>query len=203
MEMHEWEELMQETPSDGNHGWKISDLNGGGYWNDDGEGGRMHHGLRKPKQPLSVTDYETKDDAHLIDSDYLHDHGMVAHRGILHKHEWVDFDEVKKAIEQYLKISVKEINWIYGPGRPGSLRSVRRIWMDEQFLRLHEEGGNMTLLASVLGWHIEPSRGVSRKMTDALRRARAFRLTGGQDDLCCGQCGPAGCGDIQPFDQED
>lgn len=103
-------------------------------------------------------------------------HGMSAHRGVLEQEEklFLDKELARTLVGIYLGTPVREVGEIYGSGRPGPERLAKRDALDEVFLELQEQGGNMSALARVLDWHIREN-GECRKMSKALARAKSRR----------------------------
>lgn len=161
---------MRQDPVGANHGWRTPDLD-----DPDWEGAQVDlRAAKRPRKSLSRDDHELEGEVHDIHPDDLYYFGMVAHRGILHPDEFVDLAALQSGMEQILGKSLSEIEAAYAPGRPDPGRSASMHFWDEEFLRIQDAGGNMLLLAKVLGWKVQP-HGECRKMSKALRRARQRR----------------------------
>lgn len=106
-------------------------------------------------------------------------HGMTAHRSVLSERDASLLDRalLRAMVEEELGISVVEISVLYRSGRPDAQRQAGKDGVDDKFLDIQESGGNMSILAEVLGWHIREN-GECRMMTKALRRARTRRYSG-------------------------
>lgn len=94
--------------------------------------------------------------------------GMTAHRGVLTADEWrfLDRDTAVAAVERHLGFALDELRSVYRQGRKSSAQAELCARVDARLLGLRRAGGNLSLLAAVLGL----SR---RTMENALRRARA------------------------------
>lgn len=161
-------DVMEEVPGGRNHGWRVAELSG----SDDSEGG--HGSGRIPRKSLDLVEQESDGAVRLIHPDDLHYSGLVTHRGILHPEEYVDLGKVGADVEDRMGYTLLEIHEVYGAGRPTPERMKRRSEIDYELLGIQEKGGNMSLLAMVLGWPVRP-HGECRKMAKALARARAAR----------------------------
>jgi hypothetical protein len=97
--------------------------------------------------------------------------GLVAHRGVLHPSEWIDREAVLAVVERHLGFSKTQAHSVYrgGPMSDAQHRLRRRI--DARLLAVAEAGGNMVLLASVLGFYVGTNRSC-KVMATALKRAR-------------------------------
>jgi hypothetical protein len=91
--------------------------------------------------------------------------GMTAHRGVLHPHEYVNTAELVAAVEKRLGFTLDELRAVYRQGRKSAAQLELRARIDARLLELRERGGNMELLARVIG--------VDRKVVGrAMTRAR-------------------------------
>lgn len=104
--------------------------------------------------------------------------GMVAHRGILDEREFelLDWAEVRGIVLAKLGVDHESFEAAYGdqPGRPSAGTLDIRRHVDERLLAISEAGGNMTQLANILLWDVDPEHGC-RKMRRVLERAKEAR----------------------------
>ena len=100
--------------------------------------------------------------------------GLVAHRGVLHPSEWIDRDAVLALVERHLGFTTAQVRSVYRQGRLSDEQHRLRHRIDARLLSLAEAGGNMALLASVLGFHGGTNRS-SKVIANALHRARQRR----------------------------
>jgi hypothetical protein len=92
--------------------------------------------------------------------------GLVAHRGVLHPDEYLDKARLVPAVERRLGFTLDELRLVYRQGRKSAAQRALRARVDSRLLRLRDAGGNMELLAQVIG--------VERKTIGrALTRARS------------------------------
>lgn len=173
-----FESIMQEDPVGENHGNQALDSGTLLEWDD-----RASSSASRPRRPLSSGTHEVRDDTNFLDKGDFHYYGMFAHRGVLDSDEFVAVGELGAQLEEHLGCSLERIDWLYGPGYPEPERRAAKEKMDEQFLQIQEGGGNMSLLASLLGWTVLP-HGECRKMDKALKRARKRRLDGHSGPAC-------------------
>lgn len=158
----ELNDLMAEAPGGDNHGFRKGDS---------ADPARRRHRL-----DLSQEAHVVEDTPELEIFDDPSEHGMVAHRGVLTAEEvkWLDSESVVMAIEYQLGATIEEVKSAYSSGRPSpEAKALRRV-MDAKFLDLSENGGNMTLLANILGFYIKDN-GQCEAMSKALNRARERR----------------------------
>lgn len=162
-EYDEYAALMQEPPGGENHGSVNLPIS------------TAADGVGASERRRSLNAGEAQREEFLVAGGW----GVVragTHRGVLHRTEHIDLDEVRAAVEKHLGISIAEIEEAYKNGRPTVDRVRSRALIDAQLLALSRSGGNMLALARVLGWEVEGERsgGPScRKMERALERARA------------------------------
>ena len=92
--------------------------------------------------------------------------GLVAHRGVLHRDEYVDMARLVPDVERRLGFTLHDLRQVYAQGRKSAAQRELRARVDSRLLRLRDAGGNLELLAQVTG--------VDRKTIGrALARARA------------------------------
>lgn len=105
--------------------------------------------------------------------------GLVAHRGVLSpaEAEFIDWDLVVQMAMDKLGTSIDEINRVWRAGTPSAEDRLAKSLIEDRLLELQESGGNMTVLAAVLGWNIQAD-GKCRTMQKSLRRARLRRSNG-------------------------
>lgn len=91
--------------------------------------------------------------------------GLTAHRGVLHPDEYVDVPRLRALVEPRLGFTLDELGSVYRQGRKSAAQLELRGRIDARLLELREAGGNMELLARVMG--------VDRKVVGrAMARAR-------------------------------
>ena len=89
----------------------------------------------------------------------------TAHRGVLHPDEYVDVPRLRAEVEHRLGFGFDELGAVYRQGRKSDTQLELRARIDARLLELREAGGNMELLAHVVG--------VDRKVIGrAMARAR-------------------------------
>jgi hypothetical protein len=94
--------------------------------------------------------------------------GMVAHRGVLHRDEYVDEMRLLVAVERQLGFMLIDVWEAYCQGRKSAAQRAQRDRIDARLLEIADAGGNMELLARILE--------VDRKTIGrALARARQVR----------------------------
>lgn len=97
--------------------------------------------------------------------------GMVAHRGVLHPDEHVDYERLVGLVEGELGFSFDELRSVYSTGgRIADHLRVLRGRVDARLLALSRAGSNMDLFSRVTG--VNP-----RTVDRALSRARAAEVT--------------------------
>jgi hypothetical protein len=97
--------------------------------------------------------------------------GLVAHRGVLHRDEYVERERLLVAVERRLGFTVAELRSVYRQGRKSAPQRELRARVDARLLQVRASGGNLELLARVTG--------VDRKTIGrALARARLETVTG-------------------------
>jgi hypothetical protein len=77
--------------------------------------------------------------------------GLTAHRGVLHPDEYVDIARLLPAVEARLGFTRDELRWVYRQGRKSAAQRMLRTRIEARLLRLAESGGNMEMLARVVG----------------------------------------------------
>lgn len=98
--------------------------------------------------------------------------GLHAHRGVLHPAEYVDPAVIVPAVERRLGFTKAELHLVYRQGRKSAAQRELRARIDARLLELQSSGGNLELLARIVG--------VDRKtLGRALARARAAQTAGG------------------------
>lgn len=100
-------------------------------------------------------------------------HGAIAHRGILHRDEFVDMSLLEQMVQGRLGIPLDLVleAYTHRPGGPTGKVRILRNRLDQIFLQLHEEGGNMALLGALVGFKLRED-GTCQTMTRAIQRAK-------------------------------
>lgn len=186
--MTDWDELdddlasiMEETPVGENHGTSLASIptSHGVTGAEPDDSSSIVYAKTSPLAPrrtLNTRDHEAKNATQGVTSDEREFHylGMTAHRGVLHPDEYVDHEALIFAVEMRLGVTLEEVAEAFRAGNPDAARLKVKNYIEDQLLELEEAGGNMSLLASILGWTVWPN-GVSRTMRKALKRARSRR----------------------------
>lgn len=175
-------ELMSESPVADNHGTSaVAIATSHGVTNaQPNDSVAIAYPILSPKAPrknLNSRDQEAMSATQAVVADpkefyYL---GMTAHRGILQPGEFVDHEALIFTVERLLGASMEDIGVLFGPGNPDAERLRAKSAIEDKFLELEEDGGNMSLLGSILGFHVRPDDGYCKKMHRALKRARERR----------------------------
>ena len=157
--MEDTQSIMSEPPVGGNNGSSTH------VWVDE-EGAprvtRRHHDLRLAQ--LDQRGLETDGSRFGVVAGKA-EGGLVAHRGVLHPDEFVDWFVLREQVEADLGFSYADVSAAYGGGRPTAEQRQLREKIDARLLALSRAGGNMEQLAKVLE--------LSEKTIDrALARAR-------------------------------
>jgi len=119
------------------------------------------------------------------------DGGLVAHRGILHADEYVDFFALREQVEEEFGFTYAAIAAAYKGGRPTVEQRQQREKIDSRLLALSRSGGNMDRLADAVG--IGPAT-----IDRALVRAKAVEVVpqvknpAVRSTLICFKCGEPG-----------
>jgi hypothetical protein len=164
--MSELAQLMEEPAGGPNNGRRASD-------NPNAEGRHL---------PLGVSEWQARDMLQAKGWGVIHAkdgarEGIHAHRGVLHEDEYVDTEALRPALEAELGFTVDEVRSVYarkakGGPLPHSLRELRgRI--DARVLALSRSGGNLLLLARVLGLSVKPGDDKGGPSCDSIERAMA------------------------------
>jgi hypothetical protein len=114
-------------------------------------------------------------------------HGITSHRpnATLDDREvaLLDWPSLYDQVAVQLGTTPEELRAVYSdqpPGRPNAKLAARRAPIDAAFLRVHETGGNVTLLCQVLGF--DP-RDQGRRILKRARKARAIQETHARDHV--------------------
>lgn len=99
--------------------------------------------------------------------------GLVSHRGILHPDEYVDKPRLVSTLERELGFTIADVRAVYCQGRPSRAKLELRARVDARMLELAEAGGNMALLARLLGYYVH--NGSCSTLARAMARARQQR----------------------------
>jgi hypothetical protein len=150
--------LMEEAPGGENHGFEMDS------YSDDREGpqvtrrdlagrlAKLDQGYAPDGSPFGVVTGKEEG-------------GLVAHRGVLHPDEYVDFFALRAEVEAEFGFSYSEVAMAYRSGRPTVEQRQMREKIDARLLALSRARGNMTEFAKILD--------IDEKTLDrALRRAR-------------------------------
>jgi hypothetical protein len=147
------EALMQEPPGGYNHGRAASS-------DPEAEGRYVPLGVRE--QQAAAFMREGRGFTVVLEGDE-HDAGMTAHRGVLQPGEYVDFFALRSKVEAALGYTYAQISAAYATGRPQADQRQLRDKIDARLLALSVAGGNMTVLAKVLGMgHATMERALAR-----------------------------------------
>jgi len=106
--------------------------------------------------------------------------GLVAHRGVLHPDDYVDQDVLRALVEHELGFTYEQARSVYrGRGRRTAAQMALRARIDARFYDIRRAGGNLELLARVIG--------IDRKKVigGALGRARHASQAGRSDPGAC------------------
>lgn len=164
--------LMEEPPGGWNHGKRVSELQA--YVDDRA---KVVSQPNVPKLNLNIKERAAQNDTHSISQDDLYYHGMKAHRGILQPEEHVDSEELAEKVGILLGMPIETIRGAFAPGTPDRLRLSIKNSLEDKILELSEAGGNMSILAHVLGFSVRED-GYCRTMSNLLARSRERRLNG-------------------------
>lgn len=151
--------LMEESPVGGNHGVTVDS-----YVD---EGGAAQVTRRDLSGRLARVDQKGLDtgDSRFGIVTSRDDGGLVAHRGVLHPDEYVDYFALREQVEDDLGFTYADVSAAYATGRPTTEQRQLREKIDARLLALSRAGGNMETLAKALA--------LSEKTIDrALARAR-------------------------------
>lgn len=117
--------------------------------------------------------------------------GLVAHRGVLHPDEYVDFFALREQVEEELGFTYAAIAAAYKDGRPSAEQRQQREKIDARLLALSRAGGSLVSLAAAIGLNEKTiDRALVRaKKVEAVPQVRnpAVRST-----LVCFICGEPG-----------
>jgi hypothetical protein len=129
--------------------------------------------LRRERSTVEALDVLTGQGVHIVARGQC---GLVAHRGVLHRAEWLGLGpQTTRMVEAKLGFTVEEIRSCYKHGGIPSERRELRARIDARFLELAEAGGHMATLARVLGFSYSPTRQTYWTMERALKRARQLK----------------------------
>jgi hypothetical protein len=96
--------------------------------------------------------------------------GLVAHRGVLQPEEYVDFFDLRAAVEEALGYTYAEVSAAYKVGRSTAEQRQLRERIDSRLLALSRSRGNLRILSEALG--------LNEKTIDrALVRAKAVEVS--------------------------
>lgn len=174
-------EIMSETPGGDNHGLTLTSIpTSHGVTGSTGEAStsivfaRTSHLV--PKRVLNSKDHEAKSATQNVTSDEKEFHylGMTAHRGVLHPDEYVDLGSLTFALEMRLGFSVERVQFLYSKPNPSAKDIPDKMKLEDLFLELDEAGGNMKLLATLLGLPVRAD-GTCFPMSRGIARARERR----------------------------
>lgn len=188
MSLEDWTEgmeglatLMEESPVGENHGTSAIPLQ---YGHDTSPGHLSGGSVEvevtpspfKPRKALNSKDHEALSATQGIVSDprefyYL---GMTAHRGVLHPDEYADYEALIFAIEMRLGFTVERIQFLYSKPNPSKADIPDKEKLEDIFLELSESGGNVVMLARILGFYVRED-GYCKVMHRAIERARSRR----------------------------
>ncbi len=76
--------------------------------------------------------------------------GLVAHSGVIHPDEYVDWLALGDEVRRRLGVSRADLDAAYCQGRKSAATAALRDRIDARLLEVAEAGGNMTRLADVL-----------------------------------------------------
>lgn len=147
--------LMSESPVADNHGSRV-----------------VASGSRTLSTDLHETRISTQ--RYVSDPKEYYYQGMVAHRGVLHPSEHVDLEALQFHTEQYLGFTMERIAFLYSKPNPSAKDKPDKEALEDIFLSLEDEGGNMGLLGWVVGFPVKGD-GTCTTMSRALARARTRR----------------------------
>lgn len=99
--------------------------------------------------------------------------GMTSHRGVLHPDEekWLDRERLLAMVEAELGFTLAEVRSVYRQGRLSAAQRGLRARLDARLLEVSTAGGNMSVLARILGFRFEANRSC-HVISRALARAR-------------------------------
>ena len=119
------------------------------------------------------------------------DGGLVAHRGVLHPSEYVDFFALREQVEEELGFTYAAIAAVYKQGPKSAEQRQQREQIDARLLALSRAGGSLISLAEAIG--------LNEKTIDrALVRAKAVEVVpqvknpARRSTLVCFKCGEKG-----------
>lgn len=175
------EEMMIEPPGGDNHGSSYHDISTahGVTGATEGKGNRIVYAVTHPHRPtkslnIKDTDALRATQRTVYDPKEYYYLGMTAHRGILQPEEYVDKEAVVFALEQRLGYKAEEVQFLYSKPNPSKKDLPRKDKLEDIFLELEEAGGNMSLLAALLGLQVRAD-GTCFTMARAIKRARERR----------------------------
>lgn len=174
-------EIMSETPVGDNHGLSLTSIPAShGVTGSLGDGSAgivfARTSPTAPKRTLNSKDHEAKNATQGITSDEREYHylGMTAHRGVLHPDEYVDLEALVFALEMRLGFSIERVQFLYSKPNPSTKDIPDKMRLEDLFLELDEAGGNMKLLATLLGLTVRAD-GTCFPMSRGIARARERR----------------------------
>ena len=151
--------LMEEPPVPDNHGRAV-----GTFVDEDGGVTRTRRDLAGRMSSMTDRGFGQNATAFGVVSG-SEDGGLVAHRGVLHPDEYVDYFDLREQIEADFGFTYADVSFAYAKGRPSTEQRQLREKIDARLLALSRGGGNMEQLAKAFG--------LSEKTLDrALTRAR-------------------------------
>ncbi len=76
--------------------------------------------------------------------------GLVAHRGVLHPDEYVDYANLLPVLEERLGFTLDDFLSIRKPGRPSAEMRKTRRWIEKRLTEVADAGGNLLVLSRLL-----------------------------------------------------
>lgn len=161
--MEDIQEIMSEPPGGENHGVAVDS-----YVDEAGSPRTTRRDLSQRLSRLDQRGLEAGDSRFGVVTG-REEGGLVAHRGVLHPDEYVDFFALREQVEADLGFTYGEVSQAYAGGRPTPEQRQLREKIDARLLALSRAEGNMLQLAQAVG--------LSEKTIDrALVRAREVEV---------------------------
>src|SRR6188472_344592 len=133
---------MEEPPEGENHGFSVA-----GFSDESETPRRSRRDLSLRVARMEQSSQWTDGDSRFGVVTGKDDGGMVAHRGVLHPDEYVDFFALREGVEADLGFSYSDVSEAYSTGRPTAEKLQLREKIDARLLGLSRAGGNMVQLA--------------------------------------------------------